>query len=194
MLRPEFLKMRAPPLEYEKLSDRQKRLIEEIGGPRQGQVGGPFLPWLLGKPELADAINQVGRVLRFEGLLDKRLLEVAVLCVARHWRSDFQWGAHVPLAAKFGLAAEVIDAIAARRTPISRARDEVLVHDCVEVLLELRRIPDDLYSAALAKFGFDQMVELVTAVGQYTLAALVTNAFEIGATDGTLYFGRPQLR
>ena len=179
---------RVPAFRPDDLSVEQKRLCAEIGGPRDGMVNGPFRPWILANPPLAEAMNQVGAVLRFQGMLGKRLLEIVVLRVARHWRSDFQWSAHVPLALRFGVARAVIDAIHDGAPPPFETEQQRLAYRCAEALLEEQRLPQQLYNELLAAFGFDVLVEMITILGQYSMANIVTNAFEIEPIDGTRHF------
>lgn len=177
-----------PSIEAAALSDRQKAIAERIGAPRDGLVDGPFRAWLLARPDLAEAMNELMEVLRFRGALDKRLYEVAVLCVARFWRSDFQWSAHVPLALRFGVSSTTVKAIYEGRDLSEAASDERLVHRCADALLVDKRMSDDLFRELHAMLGQRCLMELVTVIGQYSLADMVTNAFHIGSIDGCSYW------
>jgi len=65
----------------------------EPASARSGVVRGSFAIWLR-KPELADASNRFGNVLRLHDKLDKRILELMVLVIARHWSAQYEWFAH----------------------------------------------------------------------------------------------------
>src|SRR3954453_16574182 len=75
---------RVPDIAAEQMTAEQRRVYNEIGGARGGIVAGPFAIWLR-NPEIADRANQFGNVFRVGGKLGKRLFELMVLVVARHW-------------------------------------------------------------------------------------------------------------
>lgn len=176
--------MRVKPIELDKLDPARAELCQAIAGPRGGIVDGPFRVWLQANPKLAKRMNEVGRVLRDEGTLDKRLLETAVLCVARFWDAPYQWAAHAPIARNLGLSKEAIDEIGCGCCPRSAPADEQAVYDLTASLLGKRRISDELYESVHELIGFDDMVELITAIGQYSMAAIVTNGFDIEGLSG----------
>lgn len=183
-------KMRVKPIDLDELVeleelDRQgAELCKAISGPRGGIVDGPFRVWLRANPELAARMNDVGNVLRKTGKLDKKLVEIAILCVARFWDAPYQWAAHGPIAHKVGLSQKTIDAIGRGERPKSAPEDQQAVYDLTMSLLEQRRIPDDLYEHVLTLIEFDEMSELITTIGQYSLAAIVTNGFDILLPSG----------
>lgn len=176
--------MRVTPIDIDELDERGRDIYQAISGPRGGVVDGPFRAWLKGNPELAARMNDVGNALRVTGKLDKRLFEIAVLSVARFWDAHYQWSAHGPLALQLGLTADTIQAIGEGRRPDGAQPDEQLVFDLTEALLRDRHIPQDLYDRVLELVGFEQMVELISTIGQYSLAAIVINGFEIEPIGG----------
>jgi len=40
---------------------------------------------------------------RFQTSLDRRLLELAIIVVAAHWRAEFEWWAHARMAREYGV-------------------------------------------------------------------------------------------
>lgn len=181
---PEHDKERVAPIDPQRLDQEAAALCQAIAGPRGGIVDGPFRVWLKSNPALAARMNDVGSVLRDAGKLDKILLETAILCVARYWDARYQWAAHGRIALELGLSQESIDDIGRGVCPSGASAGEQLVYRLTVSLLEKRHIPDDLYDRLVALIGFDEMVELITAIGQYSLAAIVTNGFEIGGLPG----------
>lgn len=176
--------MRVKPIEMSSLDSETAELCRAISGTRGGIVDGPFRVWLLANPKLAARMNDIGGLLRDAGTLDKRLLETAVLCVARCWDAPYQWAAHAPIALRLGLSQESIDDIGRGQCPGSAPADEQAVYALTLSLLEKRQIADELYDGVLAQIGFAGMVELITVIGQYSMAAIVTNGFDIGALPG----------
>jgi 4-carboxymuconolactone decarboxylase len=176
---------RVQPLVYSELAPDTQRIYKSIAGQRGGTVDGPFRVWLRANPELASRMNDVGDTLRMKGTLDKKLFELAVLSVARFWDCNYQWSAHVPLALQVGLSREAVEDIGNRRRPNSMPDDQLLTYELAVTLLSQHAIPRAIYEAAIQLFGFEEMVELVTTIGQYSMAAIVLNAFAIEPLVGS---------
>jgi len=164
-------------LSPEELSPEQRRVHDEIAGPRAGAVRGPFAVWLR-TPRIADAANRFGNAVRMEGKLDRRLFELAILLVARHWNAQYEWFVHEKDALAAGVTREVIDAVRHRGVPDFARTDEKLVYDIVAELHHTRTIAQASYDRAVAALGLDLFIELITTVGFYTTAAMMINAFD----------------
>jgi 4-carboxymuconolactone decarboxylase len=174
---------RLPALTPDQLSPEQKRLHDEIAGPRGGSVGGPFAMWLR-IPRIAEAANRMGNSLRLEGKLDRRLFELAILVIARHWSAQYEWFVHETAALKAGLSREVVEALRHRKVPRFPRDDEQLVYELVSELQETRTLSQVSFDRALAALGPDLLIELVSVIGFYTTAAMMINAFEAPVPGG----------
>ena len=174
---------RVPDIKLEDLTTEQKRIYDEIAGPRGGVVRGPFPIWLR-NPDLADRANQFGNALRVHGKLEKRLFELMVLIVARHWSAQYEWFSHAKSALKAGLSPEIVEAIQNHRRPESLGEDERLVYEIISELVETRTLSQPSYDRALAALGLDLLIELITAAGFYTMIAMVLNAFDAPVPTG----------
>ena len=93
-------------LEPSALDAEQRSLYDAIAGGRRaqgpqlfrladagGRLEGPFNAFLL-QPRLGSALQALGASVRYDTGLDDRCREIAILVVAAHWRSDFEWYAH----------------------------------------------------------------------------------------------------
>lgn len=169
---------RLPPLSFEELSPEQQKLWQEIGANRNGSPGGPFQVWM-NHPKIAERAHHFGNAVRTEGQLEKRIFELAVLAVARHWSAQYVFTTHARYARQAGLAPEIIDAIRTRRTPAFVKEDERIVYDTVCELLESKRLSDASYERALDLLGRDKLIELVATIGFYCTASATVNAFEM---------------
>jgi 4-carboxymuconolactone decarboxylase len=170
---------RLPELTFEELTPEQKKLWQEIGAVRSGSPGGPFAVWMR-YPKIAERAHLFGNAVRLEGQLGRRLLELVVLVVARHWNAEYVFAAHVPAGREHGLAEDLIEAIRSHRTPVFAKDDERLVYDTVRELLDTKRLSDESYARAHKALGTDKLIELVTAVGFYMTASAMVNAFDVG--------------
>ncbi len=167
---------RVPDLAEAEMSDRQRSLYAAIKGPR-GIVAGPFALWLR-LPDVADSANQFGNALRLHGALDRRIFELLVLVIARHWTAQYEWYQHEPAALKAGLDATIVEAIRNGTPPPFQHEDERVAFDVVTELQTSKRLSDATYARAAAQFGVDVLIEAITAIGFYTTAAMMINAFD----------------
>ncbi len=174
---------RLPALTSDQLSLEQKRLHDEIAGPRGGSVGGPFAVWLR-VPRIAEAANRMGNSLRLEGKLDRRLFELAILVIARHWSAQYEWFVHEKAALAAGLGGDVVEALRHGQAPRFARDDEQLVYDIVNELQETRTLGAAGFERALAALGPDLLIELVSVIGFYTTAAMMINAFDAPVPGG----------
>jgi 4-carboxymuconolactone decarboxylase len=184
---------RVQDLKPEELSLGQRRLFDEIAGPRHGNVRGPFAIWLR-TPVIADHANKFGNALRIDGRLDKRLFELMVLVVARNWTAQYEWFAHERNALEAALAPDIIAAIKEDRTPMFAQENERVVFDVTKELLETKFLSDATYKRAVNALGLDLLIELITSIGFYTMVAMMTNAFEIPVPGGTIPLAPPSAR
>ena len=98
------------------MSPQQLRVHDEILDDPRRSIQGPFHAWLY-SPELADRAQQLGKFCRFSSSLPKRLSELAILVVARHWSAQFEWYAHAPMAISAGISVKVVEAIRTKEIP-----------------------------------------------------------------------------
>ncbi|MYM25567.1 carboxymuconolactone decarboxylase family protein [Duganella sp. FT135W] len=166
---------RLGPIPFAEMSAAQQVAAQVvIDGPRGGLYG-PFVP-LVRSPELMSATQQMGEYLRYRSAIGTRLTELAILVTARHWSQQVEWAIHAPIARDYGIAQEVIAAIAARERPAALLADEALVYEFCVQLHQQQRVDDATYAAALAAFGEQGVVDLMGINGYYTFLAMVMNA------------------
>lgn len=176
------MKVRVPPPAAEALSEEQRAIASAIAGSRGG-VGGPFALWLR-IPEIARRANHFSERIRLQTTLDRRLFELMVTIVARTWSAPYEWSAHADAAVKCGVSPAVVEAIRQRRVPPFERDDERVVYDTVTELLQTRALATASYERALALFGTEGLIEFMTAVGWYTMIAVVLCAFDVPAPPG----------
>jgi 4-carboxymuconolactone decarboxylase len=174
---------RVPDVTPEEMTIEQKRIYDEIGGVRHGVVRGPFAIWLR-NPEIADHANHFGNVLRRRGKLDKRLFEIMVLVVARHWSAQYEWFVHEQAAREAGVTQAVVDAIRTGAVPEFAGESERTVYDTITELNETRTLSQRTYDRALAVLGLELLIELIAAAGFYTMVAMTLNAFDAPVPGG----------
>jgi 4-carboxymuconolactone decarboxylase len=174
---------RLPPPRAEEMTQEQRLAVDRISAGPRGALVGPFGP-LLHSPELMTCVQQTGEFLRFQSTLDRRLFEMTVLLVARHWNQQFEWAFHEPLAREAGLAGSVVDAIAAAERPSDMDDATAAVWDLVHDLHSTREVTDEHYAAAVAAVGERGVIEVVAGVGYYTTLAMVMNVARTPPPEG----------
>jgi 4-carboxymuconolactone decarboxylase len=183
---------RLRPITRDELTDEQARLWDGITANRgagiestdaAGGLIGPFNAFVH-VPEVGRRLTALGGYLRFDSSIERRLTEVAICTVGAHWRSEFEFWAHAPMALEHGVSATVVDALREGRRPEFEREDERIVHAVTSKLLVERRVDDETYAAAAALLGDRGMVELAALVGYYCLVSMTLNLFEVPLPAG----------
>lgn len=175
--------MRIPETDPDALTPEQKEIYDRITAGPRGQVRGPYHAYLL-HSGVCEGIERMGHFLRFAATLPGNIRELAIITVGRHWKAEFEWFAHAPIAIREGVSEDIVEAIKAGETPEFADPDEAAVHGFVRALLETGRTDDETYADMKARFGEDGIVELTGIVGHYTGVAMTLNTFEIVPPEG----------
>ncbi len=171
---PALAQDRMPPIAADKLTEAQKKAIEEFRTARSAEISGPFVP-LLRSPEVLGRARAMGDYLRYRSALPPRLSEFVILMTARAWTQNYEWNAHEALARQAGLQAAVIKAIADGRRPDNMADDEEILFSFCDELRRNQSVSDATYARAVTKFGEQGVIDTVGLVGYYTMIAMVLN-------------------
>src|SRR5208337_340093 len=132
---------RFPQLRMEQLNDKQKPLGEQIMKVSSVGLGGPYNPTLR-SPVFGQKMFDLLYYLRWQTSVPIRLNEFAILIIGRQWRSQVEWFAHAPIAAKAGLSADIISELKLGKRPSNMAEDEALTYDFVTELTNTKKVSD----------------------------------------------------
>jgi 4-carboxymuconolactone decarboxylase len=195
---------RLPKLAPSSLDGEQRALYEAVAGGRRAQgpqlfrladdegcLEGPFNAFLL-QPRLGSALQELGSAVRYGTGLSDQCREIAILAVAAHWESEFEWYAHTAVARAAGLGdaelAAVRDGSGAGLTG-----PEAVVARTARTLAARGDLDDGEYAAAVGQLGEAGLFELLTLVGYYAALALQLRVFRVTApqTAGTPADGSP---
>jgi 4-carboxymuconolactone decarboxylase len=199
---------RLPKLLPGTLTGEQRRLYDAItGGPRgqarpgqarpgqgrpgQGRPGqssltdhdggleGPFNA-MLTQPAIGMALQSVGAAVRYQGTLPARARELAILVVAAHWDSEFEWHAHAAAGRAAGLSEQELAPVRDGREPeLADPVERAAVRAC-RALVRRGDLDDAEYAAAVAALGESGVFELTTLAGYYATLALQLRVFRVG--------------
>ncbi len=175
---------RYPQLQTSDFTPRQKEVADAIqSGPRGGGLRGPFNA-LLRAPELCDLVQRVGAYVRYGSSIPAALNELAICMAGRKWTAQYEFYAHRTLAIDAGLNPAILDAVANGTTPAGMSADETIVYNFVTALLSNGSVPDAQYQPAVDRFGENGVMDLVGAVGYYTIVSMVLNVADVQLPDG----------
>jgi 4-carboxymuconolactone decarboxylase len=144
---------------------------------------GPFAVWLR-NAELCENTLKLQEMFASRVKLERRLLELMILVAARSTSAQYAWFIHEPHALKFGISPDIVQAIRERRTPEFSREDERLVYDLTLELNNTRTLSEGSYRRGMEMFGEQIMVELVSAIGFYSMVAMTLNAFAVSVPSG----------
>jgi 4-carboxymuconolactone decarboxylase len=132
----------------------------------------------------SDPEFEVGEVIRFNTSLPLRLNELAILITARHWSSQYEWSAHLPLALKAGLDPKIAAELALNKRPAGMKADEAAVYDFCTQLHRAKKVSDAACKRAAALFGEKGVMDLIGVSGYYTAVSMTLNVAEVPVPAG----------
>src|ERR1700678_163629 len=187
---------RLPLLEPEKLQPKQRELYGTInsgvvplaaaGGfessDEQGHLIGPFNATLY-SPEICGSFLTLQKIEEEQTSLSKRTRQVVILTVGSVWKAPYEIYAHSAAAAKLGLSAGHIEALAAGHTADGLTEEELVAQRFTCQLISEHVMDDDTYAEAREAFGDRGLVEMLTLIGCYLSVCALLNAFAVPVPD-----------
>jgi 4-carboxymuconolactone decarboxylase len=176
---------RLPELSEAALTAEQLALAQSIkSGPRgQFKMAGPFAVYLH-SPAFGELAQKLGGHVRFHTSVPPRLSEFAILVTAQHWKAQYEWAMHAPMAEKQGVTPATIGDIQAGRRPKKAPRDELAVYDFARELYADKRVSQPSYNRLRKVLGDAGTVELVGILGYYAMVSMTLNTFRVPLPDG----------
>ena len=182
---PNMQSPRLPKLDQASFTPEQQALAESIkSGPRgQFKLSGPFAVYLHA-PEFGELAQKLGGHLRFNTSVPPRLSEFAILVTAQHWKAQYEWAMHGPMAEKQGVKPQTIRDLQAGRAPKSAPADEKAIYAFAKELYAKRRVSTPTYNRVRKILGDAGTVELVGILGYYALVSMTLNTFRMPLPAG----------
>jgi 4-carboxymuconolactone decarboxylase len=157
------------------LTPEQEGAADEFRKLRGVEPFGPFIP-LLKSPELMTRVSALGEYLRFRSALPPKLRELAIVITAAHWRQQFEWEMHAPIALDAGIPREVLDAIWKGEAPGDLDHEQQALHDLCIAVHRDRTVFRALHDRAIAALGEQGTLDAIAICGYYALLAMVLNS------------------
>jgi 4-carboxymuconolactone decarboxylase len=169
--------MRLPKLSYEELTPRQREAYDKHAAKRT-RVVGPYGVWLH-SPELMDYVSPLSNYMRWDAALPEKLREFGILVTARYWDAQYSWNAHVDKARAAGISDDVINDLAANKTPTFKADDERVYYTFAMEVLKNHFVSEKTFAEARAIFGEKGVVDLIGAIGYFSMLQICLNSAEV---------------
>jgi 4-carboxymuconolactone decarboxylase len=164
---------RMGPIAADQLTTQQTKALAEFVAAR----GEPTGPWIvmLRSPEVMTRARGLSDYLRYQSIVPGWLREFVILMTARQWSQSYEWNAHYRLAMDEGLSAEMAQAIAEGRRPVTMVEEERILYDLCTELQRNQSVSDETYASAIDRFGEQGVVEVVSLMGYYTMISMLLN-------------------
>jgi len=175
--------MRLPKLTYEQLTPKQREAHDKHAAKRD-RVSGPYNVWLH-SPELMNLVSPLSNYMRWDAALPEKLREFGILVTARYWDAQYSWNAHVEKARAAGIPDDVIQDLAAKKKPNFKADDERVFYNFAMEVLEKHFVSEKTFAEAKKIFGDRALVDLIGAVGYFSMLQICLNAAEVDLETGT---------
>jgi AhpD family alkylhydroperoxidase len=130
-------------------------------------------------PDGLRQFHRIGEWIRYDGQLDARLRELAILRVGYVTRCAYEYSHHVRIGQEFGLTADDINLV--RRPDAGLAPDEgaaVVIQAATEITEDLG-LADETWQRLTGLLGTEQAVELILVVAHYCAVVRVLNSLKV---------------
>jgi 4-carboxymuconolactone decarboxylase len=121
-------------------------------------------------------VAALGEYLRYRSALPPRLSELAILITAAHWKQQFEWDIHAPIALKAGIPQQAVDALWNGAHPPGLAADQDALYELCLTLHRNRKPTDETLKRARTILGEQGVLDAIGICGYYAMLAMVLNA------------------
>jgi 4-carboxymuconolactone decarboxylase len=164
------------------LSPEAQAIYANIVGTRGHDYPGLFRS-LMNYPALAERFAELGKLLRFDGVLRADVRELAILTVARDLRVAYEWETHQENARRAGLSPTLVADILAGRELSAQPR-YTQVQALVRHFLRLEVIPQPLQDELVAELSMAGFIQLSVVINYYRMIAGLAIGFEFPLPEG----------
>jgi len=120
--------------------------------------------------------------------LPARERELIILRTGYLCRSGYEWAQHVAIGRAVGLSDEEVQRLTLGSTADGWADGDRALLQAAEELVSSHFITDNTWAALATTWSEQQLMDLVFAVGQYTLVSMALNSFGVQLEDTTERF------
>ncbi len=139
---------------------------------------------LVRHPKLFKRSMVLATGLLMKGALPARLREIVILRVAWRSGSAYEWGQHVRIGLDAGLDHVEIEALATEGAESTWSDADRLAITVTDELCATNDLTDTSWDRALARWGEQDLIELIFLIGNYRMLAGFLNAARVELDDG----------
>lgn len=169
--------MRLPKLDYKEMTPRQREAHDKHVAKRK-RASGPYGVWVH-SPELMDLVSPLSNYMRWDAALSGKLREFGILVTARFWDAQYSWNAHVDKARVAGITDDVINDLAANRTPAFKCDEERVYYTFATEVLKNHFVGEKTFAEAKSIFGEKGVVDLIGSIGYFSMLQICLNSAEV---------------
>ncbi len=160
----------------------QCRVVEAALAGRRQYLPAPLTAWLH-SPAMAMPAQALGEAIRFDLRLAPVVTAMAAFTAAVHWNAGYVQNVQEAKLRAEHVAEDAIAAIKAGARPALSDPAQATAYDVARRLLTGQGMDDATYATATGVLGQSGMVELVTAIGYYTMVSLTVVTFGIASAE-----------
>lgn len=169
---------RMPPVKRSDMNAEGQAIYDKVAGAnRTTPMLGPG-GVSLHMPKVAQAMDILNQYLRYDSIIGRRYIEVAILVAAREFDQQYEWTFHENAALSEGAPQLTVDAIK-YNGPVAAldARDALIIRYGREILRD-HHLSAATWAEAEAKFTRQGALEIAAIMGDYVLAAVLLHAVD----------------
>ena len=172
---------RIAPLPQPEWSEEQRELLMLV---TRGKPALNVFTTLVRHPKLFKRWVPFGGHLLYASSLATRDRELLILRTAWLAQAEYEWGQHVEIAKRAGLAAEEIERVAAGPDATGWSAEEAALLTAVDELYGDACLSEQTWHALRQRYSETQMMDLVFTVGAYAMLAMALNSFGVRLDAG----------
>jgi alkylhydroperoxidase family enzyme len=140
---------------------------------------------LLNHPKLASGLNDLLARMLWQGKLDKRLRELAIMRIAWLTACEYEWSQHWRVAQGLGVSADDLAGVRDWQSRAEFGSAERAVLAATDDVVHEGTVSAESWTACKQEFGADQavLVELVTAISAWRMIASILESLKIPLED-----------
>lgn len=164
-------------IEPEDLSKHQKEVFEQLTAGR-GRILAPYRVWIH-SPDVAASMEKTGTYLNKRSALSFREVEMSIIMIARHWKSDYVVQAHFRIGREGGLTDDIMEAVTAGIRPKLTDPHEMAVHDFAAGVIAENDFTEDEFANFEKILGRRGIADLLVLLGYYSSVALAMRVHKV---------------
>jgi len=170
---------RVTPLAISEMSDEQREILSRAGGDRPLNI----FRTLVRHPKLLKRWTVFGTHILNKSTLPDRARELAILRIGHLCRSGYEWAQHERIGKDVGLTGEEIERIKAGPEASGwSAADRAILQAADELHADFF-ISDLTWNELKKTYRDEQVMDLIFAVGNYTLVSMALNTLGVQLED-----------